>query len=273
MKQKRIFIGFFVLTLLIISICFYLFSNNKERVILYSWDFGDVSLEKKDNLYYVINKLNIDTLYQTFSSDYLNGNDSTFIDEVHNKNILVYHLTGEREWGLGDDMQYIYNEIDMVYNFNKNNNDKIDGIAFDIEPYILDEWEDSSLEVYVSKMKKAYKYACNKGVYFILVIPYWYDNIDLGLLKELFKSAGDEFSIMNYRIKSSISNIKNEVRYARLYNKKLNTIAEVGFSGDDKFDSFIEIDKDFKRIKDYYRNFDISIAYHDYSTISKELFK
>ena len=267
MNKKILAIG--IIGLIFIFGLFMILKSD-ERVILYSWDFDDL-LNENDRFDEVIDELDINTLYQTFSKDYLMGNDSKIIKKLHKKDMLVYHLTGEREWGIGDDMSYIYNQIDLVYNFNKNNDNKIDGIAFDIEPYILDEWNDDSLGIYVDKMKKAYKYANNLDVYFILVIPYWYDSIDVKLLEDLFKNGGDEFSIMNYRIKSSIKNIENEVKFSKKYDKKINTIAEVGFKDDDKFSSFKEIDDDFKRIKDYY-DYDISIAYHDYSTICKELF-
>lgn len=268
-KKRKILIRSIILILIFLI---FLFTNKeKEKIILYSWNIKDISEEKRDNLEHIINKLNINTVYQTFSSDYLEESNDEFIKYLHKKNISVYHLTGEREWGLGNDMKYIYKEIDLVYKFNKNNKNKLDGIAFDIEPYILEEWTDASLEIYVSKMKKAYKYAQEKGIYFILVIPYWYDNLNLELLEELFKDAGDEFSIMNYRIKSTIKNIENEIKFAKKYNKKINTIAEVGFKDDDKFNSFKEINADFKNIKEYYSDYNISIAYHDYSTILKEL--
>lgn len=245
--------------------------QNNQDVILYSWNTEDVFLSERDNLNYVIDLLKINTIYQAFSDDYLNGTDNEFVKTMHKNNISVYHLTGEREWGIGDDMEAIFKQIDSLVKYNKKNKEKIDGIAFDIEPYILDEWEDSMLGTYVNKMKKAYSYAKEKDIYFILIIPYWYDVKSLELTEELFKNAGDEFSIMNYRIKSTIDNIENEVEFAKIYNKKINTIAEVGFGDNDKFANFNKINDDFKEIKAYY-DYKISIAYHDYFTICRELF-
>lgn len=243
-----------VITFFIMSICFGCSSNKNDR-ILYSWHMENIS---DNNLIKKIKELNINILYQDFSNDYLNSNNSIFLEEMENNNIKVYHLCGDPSWGIKGNKKII-KEIDKVINYNKRNKHKINGIVLDIESYTLDTYKEDE---YIKIIKNAYKYCKENKIYMILCIPTW---MKKNTLEELISNS-DEVSVMNYNIKKTLSNIKEEVEIAKHYNKKINTIYEISFNNKKYFSSFNEIENDYQKIINNY-DYPISIAFHHYNSI------
>lgn len=251
-KILKVFITFFIM---FISIgCSNKVINDR---ILYSWHMENIS---DTNLIRTIKKLKINTLYQDFSNEYLSSNDSIFLEKMENNNIKVYHLCGDPSWGIKGSNKII-KEIDKIINYNKNNIHKIKGIVLDVESYTLDLYNEDE---YIKIIKKAYKYSKENDIYMILCIPTW---MRKNTLEELIINT-DEISVMNYNIKKTLSNIKEEVEIAKKYNKKINTIYEINFDNKKYFSSFDEIDNNYNKILNNY-DYPISIAFHHYNNIDK----
>lgn len=246
-----------VITFFIMSISFGCNNKVENNRILYSWHMKNISDIK---LIKTIKKLNINILYQDFSTDYLNGNDSTFIEKMNKNNVKVYHLCGDSSWGIKGNNKTI-KEIDKVINYNKNNEYKISGIVFDIESYTLDSYNENN---YIEIIEKAYEYCRKNNVYMILCIPTW---MKKNTLEKLIYNS-DEISVMNYNINKTISNIKEEISLAKQYNKKVNTIYETNFNNKKYFSNFNEIEDDYQKIINNY-DYSISIAFHHYNSIGK----
>lgn len=257
------------------GIFLYLFSLEKESpiindAILYSWHLEDI-LKQKEKFYTVVEEYQIRTLYQDFSSEYLKQMDSSFIKEMKENGIEVYHLAGDPSWGRKNGFEKIKREIDKVSQFNDHSEYHLAGLLLDIEPYVSEKEEKFAsvdFEIYVEEIKKAYAYIKKRNLELRLAIPYWLDSIDINLLEELIKNS-DGVSVMNYNIKKTSKNIQNEVEIARKYKKHIDTIYEIEYDDEEYFASYEEIVKDFRKIKQDNSLNSLKIAYHHYSSINK----
>lgn len=244
-----------VITFFVVFIIVGCTSKNKEDRILYSWHMKSIY---DTNLIKTMKKLDINVLYQDFSTKYLESSDNDFLKEMNKKNITVYHLFGEPSWGLKNSNK-IKEEIDKVSNYNKNNKYKISGIVLDIESYTED---DFNKKKYINILKEAYMYAKENNIKYTICIPVWFKDKDLEKL--IYNS--DEISLMNYNIDKTVSNMKEEVKIAKKYKKKINTIYEIKFNNKKHFSSYEKIENDYKKIRNNY-DYPISIAYHHYDSI------
>lgn len=265
--RKKIIIAVLIIGILIIGLCINLRKKDGDS-ILYSWSIGAV---EDKNLFEIMKKHNIGTLYQDFTSKYLKEKDDSFLKKATNRNIEVYHLCGDPEWGLEKNASSMIAEIKKVIAFNETVDYKIKGIVFDVEPYqnAKDVKNDFDFSLYVSNMKKAYQYAKNEHLKMVIVIPIWFDTIDKSKLEDLIKNGCDEVSLMNYNIKNTKKNMKTEIQYAKKYDKEINTIYEINFSDKNYFKSYEEIDLDFRQIKEKYSYSKLRKAYHHYTKMKE----
>ena len=259
--MKKLIVGLIILIACFLFLLF--FGFEKEENILYSWDMDvltDNSFLKK------LKRHNIKTIYQDFSSDYLNNNGNEFLEKMNENKINVYHLCGDADWI--DNKERIIEEIDKVITYNKRVDYKIKGIVFDIEPY-HDGFDSFDFKNYVEVMKDTYMYMNSNDLYMVIAIPYWLEKKDKKLLEELIKDGADEISVMNYNINNTLNNIEDEVKFSKKYNKNINTIYEINFSDDNYFSSYDEINSDYIKIKDYYNYKEIKKAYHHYGKMKE----
>ncbi len=256
-KHNIIKILFIVIIISLIITFVYFMLVKKEENILYSWSMDEVT--NYNNLITLGKKFKIKTIYQEFSNSYLTKNDNTFLKQMEKNKIDVYYLTGDPSYDYND----IKEKIDLLYNYNLNNKYKIKGIVFDIEPYLNKNF--SNYIDFADNIELGYKYAKEKNIYYVIVIPYWLDKKDIKSLEKIIYNC-DEISIMNYHIKNTINNIKEEMYYVKKYNKKINTIYEVNANNDNSFKTYNEINNDFIKMKFKYWN--IKKAYHHYSSMN-----
>lgn len=248
-------------TLLLAVFLFFVWRPYKKTEnILYSWS---MSALEDPQLESVLKKHNIGILYQDFSSAYLKGTDFTFLKNMRALKVDVYHLSGDPSWGEDAEAKSMKEEIDKVVAYNANNEEKISGIVFDVEPYLHNK-EKFDFPLYVEAMKEAYQYAKEQGIYMVLALAVWFDTLDENLLEELIQDGCDEISLMNYNIEYTKERMEEEMKFAKKYNKKVNTIYEIDFGKDGYFESYEAIDHDFWKLKQYYRYPHLKKAYHYY---------
>lgn len=265
--MKKIILLVIIIFTLVVALLSFKFKNINGN-ILYSWNMSAITDKK---LLDIIDKYNISTLYQDFSTEYLSGKDYIFMIDMQDKNVEVYHLCGEKEWGLEKDAISMKKEIDKIVDYNNNSSYKIKGIVFDIEPY----QNEKNIEVnfdfslYVSIMKKAYQYSKSKNLLMVIAIPIWFDSMDENLLEDLIKNGCDEISLMNYNIKYTTEHMQTEIKYAKKYQKDINTIYEINFNDNNYFSSYSEIDDDFRKIQKQYHYSKLRKAYHYYDKMKK----
>ena len=264
--MKKLIIGLIVISSILIIILMFL-NKKEDKSILYSWSMETITDKE---LLTIIDKHDIDTLYQDFSTEYLSLKDNAFIIKMESNDVDVFHLCGEKEWGYEENAESLKKEIDKVLNYNKSNKYKIKGIVFDIEPYQNEKnIENFDFSLYVSILKKAYAYANSNNLKMVIAIPIWFDSIDKKLLEELISDACDEISLMSYNIKYTKEHMKEEIKLAKKYNKKINTIYEINFGEDNYFSNYREIEEDFNKIKNEYQYSNLKKAYHYYEMMKE----
>lgn len=239
-KKKRIFCLAIFLSL--IFFCLYFISNyihctSKNRVGVYSWRTNKINYDEVKKL---VSGLEINSFYQYVPISQINNNKefTKFVDFLESVDVDTYFLCGNPKYGYDDEILEIKKIVDEVYKYNLNNKTKLCGIVLDAEFYLDSRYKTENkqkcFETYCKNMKKAYNYSREKGIEFILVIPYWIDTEfgDEGL-EMLIRDACDSVEIMNYYKSKSFEHIKSEIEFARKYDKSIVTISELQEVNDD----------------------------------------
>lgn len=296
MRQKNtnkiIIVSFLLLTIVIVFILFNvdkfmtkksLEPNTIETRALFSWKSEEVNSGNSE-LFEIMEKQELNTLYQEFSRDLNQETINGFLLDAKNNKIDIYYLTGNPEWALDETGKPMIDHISRVVELNKNISEdkRIKGIVFDIEPYSLKEWKNKEkvMADFIKGMEIAYKNARDNDIEVILCIPYFYDNKGLTQqLEELIKSGCDSIAIMNYSKDNEIENMNLEVEFATMFNKKIINIYELqapGTSGLKEKNTYYNqgveaIEKNFFNIKEEFYGKDISIAFHEYNSLKEVL--
>lgn len=228
--------------------------------IVYSWKenaYQDV--EKTKN---ILKEFSIKYLYQLFHENFFENINEKFLKEMLDCGITVYHLCGEREWGIEDNAKGMIKEIDKILNFNQKSKIPIQGIVFDVESYVGNR-DNFDFKKYLDNMILSYNYAHKNNLYVVIAIPIWFDKINISYLETLISSACDEVSLMNYTNNKTLINMENEINFAKKYDKNINTIYQVEFGlSENTFSSYQEIDDDYKKISEHYKYDKLKKAYH-----------
>lgn len=290
--NKIIVVSFLLLTIVIVFILFNvdkfmtkksLEPNTIETRALFSWKSEEVNSGNSE-LFEIMEKQELNTLYQEFSRDLNQETINGFLLDAKNNKIDIYYLTGNPEWALDETGKPMIDHISRVVELNKNISEdkRIKGIVFDIEPYSLKEWKNKEkvMADFIKGMEIAYKNARDNDIEVILCIPYFYDNKGLTQqLEELIKSGCDSIAIMNYSKDNEIENMNLEVEFATMFNKKIINIYELqapGTSGLTEKNTYYNqgveaIEKNFFNIKEEFYGKDISIAFHEYNSLKEVL--
>lgn len=277
---KRLFIILFII--FAISRLLILYNENTVKTrALFSWKKEEV-LDGGDELFKTMKVLKLNTVYQQFSSKLEEEDIKKFLLKAEELDIKVSLLDGEPKWGLEKDAYHMLETIDRVNQINRNLNETqgIKSIIFDIEPYLLEEWNDKSREEimdgFVVATKAMYKRAKESELEIILCIPYYYDDMSLSKqLEELIKNGSDSIAIMNYLKDKELSNIKEEVEMADRYDKAIINIYELQAPGEYDLkekntyynDGIKAVEENFKKMRKKFRGKKVSIAFHEYRAL------
>ena len=249
---------------------------------IFSWDDLSV-LEPKENLFDMMEKYEIKTVYQSFSSELPKNKISKFLKSCSKYNYQVYYLCGNPEDALDQDAEKMIEKIDEAATIKAyDNNNVLKGILFDIEPYLLDEWEiqsDKIMQQFADNLQIAYKKAKENKLEMIVCIPYYYDTKGFSdFLEKLIKDGCDGIAIMNYYQKNEYEHIKEEVELTKKYNKTCINIYEFQPSG--KYDLIDEntyyeegiekAEENFKVLRNKLDSNNLVLGFHEYKAI-KEL--
>lgn len=109
-----------------------------------------------------------------------------FIKLAHENDIQVYALDGASEWAKEENYDIPISRMHEVFKYNRtvNEEEQFDGIQFDIEPYLLDEWDNPDqrvqlIEEYLTVLKilnnQANAYSQSHDFEFMIAMPFWFD--------------------------------------------------------------------------------------------------
>jgi len=251
---------------------------------LFSWKNSEV-LEGRGELFETMKELELNTVYQSFSEDLKDEDILNFLKEAADKSLQVYLLTGSPEWALEKDGKTMIDEVEKAIKINEGveSDQKVKGVLFDVEPYLLDQWDNKKkrkeiMEQFIKNMKISYKKAHDNSLEVIACIPYYYDEVGFSSqVEELVKSGCDTLAIMNYYQEKEYEHIKKEGALVKEYGKNLINIYEMKAPGGhgliDKNTYFEEgitsVEENFISLKKAFGNMKLSIAFHDYPALKE----
>lgn len=259
--------------------------DNSETRSLFSWKSSEV-IEGRGEMFQTMQEMNLNTVYQHFSSRLKQEDIEAYLLEAESKNIEVSFMDGSSKWALEKNAEHAIKSLERVIKINKNlhKSKGIKSIIFDIEPYTLKEWNTSTreeiMEKFVAGMKLTYNKAKANNIEVILCIPYYYDTVGLSVqLEELIEKGCDSVAIMNYYKKREAKHIEQEVEFAYKHGKKVINIYELKAPGTHGLvekntyynDGILAVEKSFINIKRELPGKDISIAFHDYRAVKEVL--
>ncbi len=256
--------------------------SNEElnsKIGVYSWDINDLFNDRL-TVASLCDNLKIDEIFQEIPSNYLNDDLSNAINELQKdvkKKVEISYLCGNPSWY--SDSSYGKSKIDELvkYNLNYGDENAIEKVVFDIEPWVLgiSNWEDDFLKT----IKEIYSYANLKKITFLLTILFWLDTSedinDKNIYKEIIKNSHGVI-IMNYNRHVYDKGIDNELYYAKKNGKIIYSAAETQAPIDiyGVYDSTtyynVGLDKlrgDWQYLKNKYKYFNLGFVYHDLSSL------
>lgn len=263
----------------------YISEERRDVRAVFSWN--DFQVKKgRTELFETMDELSLNTVYQEFSKNLKPEEIDSFLVDASSREVSVSLLAGSANWALDRDGKAMIDTIDRVIQMNKSleKSDGIKSILFDVEPYILEEWNEKSkkkiMSDFVRGMRLAYNKAHKNDLEVIVCIPFYYDNMGLSRqLENLIKSGCDSIAIMNYFKTNEAINISNEVKLADKYGKKVINIYELqppGVHGLEEKNTYynqgiLEVEKSFAKIRQQLPDRDISVAFHEYRSLREIL--
>lgn len=204
----------------------------------FSWSQEVIEEEEREALLDCIRQAGISTIYQEFSKESLVSEEKKveqFVTRMKKQNVKVYALIGKAEWAYDKEGKELVEYLQCLVEYNGKNGDetKILGVMVDVEPYLLEEWDEGEearqklMEDYVSGIERAYIYALQNQLKFWVCIPTFYDATNKDILERLISYACDGVAIMNYNRKDEYGQIAMEVGFAREYGKGVLCIYEL----------------------------------------------
>ena len=236
MKKRTIWLTVALLCVVAISAYFMWGRSHEEITMPYSvfrWDGVVTQGEERENFYQLLEKGRIGELYQFLSQQELQEEDTRdYLTALGERNIAVYALAGEPEWGLDSSADAIVEQLDAVDKANQAlpTDCRIKGLMVDVEPYLLDEWEEDRenlMRTFADCIVTAYQHAKGLGLEFLVCIPTYYSVVCPEELERIIANGCDGIAIMNYDRTNEYEQIVDEVELARNYSKRVINIAEL----------------------------------------------
>lgn len=255
--------------------------SNSDRGI-FSWK-SDALMD--ENMINNLQKLKINQVYQFISKSTAPEELEEFLTRMSNAKIDVYALYGEREWALdpsGSKMCEMIERVKIINNDLKEKDKeicKIKGIIFDVEPYLLDEWQKDSqnvMESFVKATKCAYE--TKEDLQIMLCVPYYYDTKGFNNeLELLVAECCDGILVMNYYRDKEEKHISDEIKICNIYNKNIYTIYEMKPRDDAQVEDvntyyslgIKAVEDNFMSLQKSFSDTNLGIAYHDYKAIKE----
>jgi hypothetical protein len=180
-----------------------------------------------------------------------------FIKKASEAGVKVHALGGQASWGLEQNRYKILALVDWVLAYNQvvADDEKISGVHFDIEPYVMPEWKtDEKVSIMKQWMGNVEAYLERTNLDPTLEvgcdIPFWLDKTYLSdnpgtTLSEWLISKHEQVVVMAYRDRADGSNsisalVPQEMGWADELGKKVLLAVETKQSNEGNFVTFYE---------------------------------
>lgn len=255
--------------------------NNEKTLATWLWDTSSI-IDSPDTILQFLNDNNATVLFLQIDKKLDEDYYRKFITKAKDYNISIYALDGRPDFIYIDKSEY-QSFFDWItdYQNTAQTSEKFQGIHLDVEPYLLENWEENKDEI-IPNYQNLILDATEKSEMLNLAIgfdlPFWFDSImyennyGVGNLAEFVIMNSDEVAIMAYRNSSDkvIELSKDEVIYSEKYKKKIFVGVETLPSNEGAFITFFDkplsyFNAELEKIKSEYISSDAfnGIAIHD----------
>jgi len=243
---------------------------------IFSWEADYITEENESLVSDAMNTLSCKSIYQYIPEATPEALVLDYLVRRKEQNQNVFYLAGEAEWGIEPDARHMRETIETVGIWNKKaaNGTGFAGIVWDIEPYLLDAWEDATkdcMEQFTNNCVDAYQAAQEQNLLIIVCIPNFYDRIALEEPLELLIQSGcDAIAVMNYDKTDETGQIAAEARLAAKHNKALIHITELQEPGYHHLtekntyyhDGFHAVEKSWDQLRQNYPDSRLGFSWH-----------
>lgn len=272
--------------IIIVTGMYFLYNSNrhktKNEIGIFSWK-SNIIQQCDLNVLNWLTELGITQVYQEFSDKVDKEEIDDFLELALKEKLDIYYLSGDPYWGIEKEAESCLKEVERACQIQTESvyGRALRGIVMDIEPYLLVDFESNTdiyMNQYVENMRTAYEAAKEKGLEFILCIPYYYDKEEFGnSLELLIRDCCDRVAVMNYYREGESRHIENEAKYAEKYKKGLITIYELKKPGEYGLteintyhnEGLEAVYTSFKSIQAYFNTNNISMAFHDLEALKE----
>lgn len=200
---------------------------------IFSWEEEYILPEKEADVAKAMERLGCKAVYQQIPSDAQEAEVLDYLKRRGEKEQHVFYLAGASEWGLQENAASMLEAVEKTAEWNRKagEGNGFAGIVWDVEPYLLDEWEENREECmqrYVENCIRSYEEAKKEQLAVIVCIPNFYDRPGLAEQLELLVEKGcDGIAVMNYNKADEAGQIAVEARLAEKYRKGIIHITEM----------------------------------------------
>lgn len=179
-------------------------------------------------------KNNITEIYQYLKPEYSDEEIVSFLERMSDKGIDVYILDGEPTWSYKENLRYAEAVIDRIAYINNyvSKRDRIIGVVYDIEPYVLDKWHSTPqliMDEYIDNVKslKDKIERRNYNIEMCVCVPYSFDL--MGYEQHLYSliDSADQVLVLNYNKANEIEDIRTEMQITGDLGKRIITVYEL----------------------------------------------
>lgn len=202
------------------------------RTGLFSWKRSAMQEEREDEVQKAMEELDCEVIYQEIPESVPEETVIAFLRRREKQGQAVFALAGEADWAMEENAASMKKELERIRDLNRAaDNARIEGIVWDVEPYLLDQWDtdrDELMEKYVENFSAAYREAKKAGLLVIVCIPNFFDSEKTyPYLERLAESGCDALAVMNYNKRNEIGQLDGEAKLAKKYGRGLINITEL----------------------------------------------
>ncbi|WP_163536605.1 S-layer homology domain-containing protein [Gracilibacillus sp. YIM 98692] len=254
----------------------------KTEKNVWIWDRTAISETPDETINFLVQH-HVDNLYLHFNP-LIKESYPYFIQKATENGMKVHALMGAPKWGLEANVSDGKHRIDLVREYNENApaDGKFIGIHFDIEPHVLDEWDQDradAVQQWVNAAQEYIEYAKEFGFTVGTDLPFWTDGPSVEPYYPHFYQKmidmNDYVTVMAYRNtalgSNSITSLsENEVLYADSPKVEIGVELNPHYLDYVSFDNKtnLEMEEELALVRDYYKDLKAigfkGITYHSY---------
>lgn len=178
MRRKHPIIWLLLAVLLVLSVHAGVAEGDAPVGGLFSWA-QSAATQEAEQMLSLMERHGLTELYQYFSRDTSAAEIESFLTLAAQRGVRVYLLAGSADWARESEGNSLRRVIRRAARWNEGLPEGVGfaGVMADVEPYLLDEWEDARrealMQIYVQGFEAAHRYAVGQELELLACIPFF----------------------------------------------------------------------------------------------------